>query len=72
MTLLLTALLLVVFCAALAFGLIAVLQDLFDGNVHDSPAFQDPGPIFHDQSSGHAALRSQFAWQSRSHCRGPD
>ena len=72
MTLLVTALLLLAFCAVLASGLLSVAQNLLDRNVHESPAFQDAGPMFHDQSSEHAAVRSQFAWQSRSHFREPD
>jgi hypothetical protein len=72
MSLLVTVLLLLAFCLALALGLLSVLQDLFDRNVLETPAFQDVGPIFHDQSSDHGSVRSQFAWQSRSHFRGPD
>jgi hypothetical protein len=53
-------------------GLLKVLRDLVDGDVHEGPVFQDPGPMFHDQGPEHRAVRSQFAWQSRSHCRGPD
>jgi hypothetical protein len=72
MTLLVTVLLLLIFCVTLALGLLSVMQDLFDRNVREGPAFQDPGPIFHDQSPEHRAVRSQFVWQSRSHFRGPD
>jgi hypothetical protein len=72
MTTLVAALLLLAFTLALMLGLLNVLRDLLDGNAHEGPAFQDPGPIFHDQGPEHRAVRSQFAWQSRSHFRGPD
>jgi hypothetical protein len=72
MTSLITVSLLLVFSVALVRCLLNVLRDLFDRNVHEGPVFQDPGPIFHDQGQEHSAVRSQFAWQSRSHGRGPD
>jgi len=72
MTTLITVLLLLAFSVALVLCLLNVLQDLFDGNVQEGPVFQDPGPMFHDQGPEHGAIRSQFAWQSRSHYRGPD
>ena len=79
MTTLITVLLLLAFSVALVLCLLNVLQDLFDVNIHEGPIFQDPGPIFqdpgpifHDQGPEHGAVRSQFAWQSRSHYRGPD
>jgi hypothetical protein len=64
--------LLLAFALALVGGLLKVLRDLVGDNVHEGPVFQDPGTMFHDQSPEHRAVRSQFAWQSRSHCRGPD
>ncbi len=72
MTTLITLSLLLAFTLVSVLGLLNVLRGLLDGNVHEGPAFQDPGPTFHDQSPEHRAVRSQFAWQSRSHFRGPD
>jgi len=72
MTILVTVLLLVVFSLALVMGLLSVLRDLVERSPQDSPIFHDPGPIFHDQAADHRDTRSQFAWQSRSHSRGPD
>jgi hypothetical protein len=72
MTILVTVLLLLVFGLALVMGLLSVLQDLVERNPQDTPIFQDPGPIFHDQVADSRDVRSQFAWQSRSHSRAPD
>ena len=72
MTILITILLLLVFCLALGWGLLSVLQDLVERNPQDTPIFHDAGPIFHDQVADSRDSRSQFAWQSRSHSRGPD
>jgi hypothetical protein len=72
MTILVTVLLVVVFSLLLVMGLLSVLQELVERSPQDSPIFHDPGPIFHDQSADHRDTRSQFAWQSRSHSRGPD
>jgi len=72
MTILVTVLLLLVFSLVLVMGLLGVLRDLVERNPQDSPIFHDPGPIFHDQAADHRDARSQFAWQSRSHSRGPD
>ncbi len=72
MTILVTVLLLLVFGLVLVRGLFSVLQDLVERSPQDSPIFHDPGPIFHDQLADHRDTRSQFAWQSRSHSRGPD
>jgi hypothetical protein len=72
MTVLVTVLLVLVFSLALVMGVLRVLQDLVERNPQDSPIFHDPGPIFHDQVADHRDARSQFAWQSRSHSRGPD
>jgi hypothetical protein len=72
MTILVTVLLLLVFGLALVMGLLSVLQDLVERNPQDTPIFQDPGPIFHDQVADGRDVRSQFAWQSRSHSRAPD
>ena len=63
---------LLVFALTALGGLIKVLRALVDDNAYEGPVFQDPGPMFQDQSPEHRAVRSQFAWQSRSHCRGPD
>jgi hypothetical protein len=52
-------------------GLVWVLHEWVDQEVHDGPIFHDHGPIFHDHSADREA-RSQFAWQSRSHYRAPD
>ena len=72
MTIIVTVLLLLVFSLALVMGLLSVLQDLVERNPQDSPIFHDTGPIFHDQVADYRDARSQFAWQSRSHFRGPD
>jgi hypothetical protein len=72
MTILITIVLLLVFCLALVAGLLSVLQDLVERNPQDTPIIQDPGPIFHDQVADYRDARSQFAWQSRSHSRAPD
>jgi len=72
MIILVTVLLLLAFGVALVMGLLSVFQDLVERNSQDSPIFHDPGPIFHDQSADQRDTRSQFAWQSRSHSRGPD
>jgi hypothetical protein len=72
MTILITIVLLLVFCLALGWGLLSVLQDLVERNPQDTPIIHDPGPIFHDQVTDYRDSRSQFAWQSRSHSRAPD
>ena len=72
MTILVTVLLPLVFSLVLVMGLLSVLRDLVERNPQDSPIFHDPGPIFHDQAADQRDTRSQFAWQSRSHSRGPD
>jgi hypothetical protein len=72
MTILITIVLLSVFCLALIVGLLSVLQDLVERNPQDTPIIHDPGPIFHDQVADYRDARSQFAWQSRSHSRAPD
>jgi hypothetical protein len=72
MTILVTVLLLLVFSLVLVMGLQSVLRDLVERNPQHGPIFHDPGPIFHDQVADHRDTRSQFAWQSRSHSRGPD
>ena len=72
MTFLVTVLLLLVFSVALVMCLLSVWQDLVERNPQEGPIFHDPGPIFHDQVADHRDARSQFAWQSRSHSRGPD
>jgi hypothetical protein len=59
-------------CLVLAWGLISVVQNLTDKTAYDEPAFREPGPIFHDHSAEQLGARSQFAWQSRSHSKGPD
>jgi hypothetical protein len=61
------------FVLALILGLLSVFQDLAERPSHSEPVFHDPGPIFHDQVADYRGeARSQFAWQSRSHFRGPD
>jgi hypothetical protein len=72
MTILISIVLLLVFCLALGWGLLSVLQDLVERNPQDTPIIHDPGPIFHDQVADYRNARSQFAWQSRSHSRAPD
>ena len=72
MTILITIVLLLVFCLALGWGLLSLLQDLVERNPQDTPIIHDPGPIFHDQVADYRNARSQFAWQSRSHSRAPD
>lgn len=53
-------------------GLLSVLRDMIERYCQGEPVFHEPGPIFHDQDSEHRQVRSQFAWQSRSHSRAPD
>jgi hypothetical protein len=65
-------LLLLCLCLVLAWGLISLLQSLTAATAHDEPAFREPGPIFHDHSAEQQGVRSQFAWQSRSHSKAPD
>jgi hypothetical protein len=65
-------LLLLVFFAALALGLLTVLQELVEHYCQSEPMFSEQGPIFHDQDSEPQQARSQFAWHSRSHSQGPD
>ncbi len=72
MTILVTIVLLLVFCLAQVWGLLSVLQDLVERNPQDTPIIHDPGPIFHDQVADYRDARSQFAWRSRSHSRAPD
>ena len=72
MTILITIVLLLVYCLALGWGLLSVLQDLVERNPQYTPIIHDPGPIFHDQVADYRDARSQFAWQSRSHSRAPD
>ena len=72
MAILVGILLLLVLAVGLVLGLLNVLRELFVQDVQTGPLFHDPGPIFHDQSDDQRETRSQFAWQSRSHCRGPD
>jgi hypothetical protein len=71
MVLLTAGLLLLAAGALLVRGLLRVLHDWAEQNVHDGPIFHEPGPIFHDHGADREA-RSQFAWQSRSHFRAPD
>jgi hypothetical protein len=65
-------LLLLCLCLVLAWGLISLVQSLTAGTAHDEPAFREPGPIFHDHGAEQQGVRSQFAWQSRSHSKAPD
>ena len=67
----LVACLLVLFVVLLVFGLLSLLYEWVRCSTHDSPVFHDQGPIFHDQAA-ERETRSQFAWQSRSHCRARD
>jgi hypothetical protein len=72
MTILFTVLLLLAFALLLILGIFSVLRELIERNVYAGPVLQDPGPTFHSQSPDQRELRSQFAWQSRSHFRAPD
>ncbi len=72
MTIYVSVLVLLAFSLGVVLGLLNVLRDLFGRDVRDAPIFQDSGPLFHDQGSAQREVRSQFAWQSRSHFRGPD
>ena len=72
MAILVGILLLLVLAVGLVLGLLNVLRELFVQDAQTGPLFHEPGPIFHDQSDDQREARSQFAWQSRSHCRGPD
>jgi hypothetical protein len=56
----------------LAAGLLSVLREWAEHSTQDGPMIHEPGPIFHDQTADYRESRSQFAWQSRSHFRGPD
>ncbi|MEA3196013.1 MAG: hypothetical protein QOF32_65 [Gammaproteobacteria bacterium] len=57
---------------ALMLGLLTVFQNLVERDCHGEPALHEPGPIFHHQVADYREFRSLFAWQSRSHFRGPD
>jgi hypothetical protein len=65
-------------CSVLLLGLLLVaallslLREWAEHSTHDGPIVHDQGPIFHDQAADYRGSRSQFAWQSRSHFRGPD
>jgi hypothetical protein len=72
MTFIIIVLLLLGFGVALMFGLISVLEGLVEHGAQDSPIFHDLNAMFHDQVAEYREARSQFAWQSRSHFRGPD
>ena len=69
---LIISLLLLVFFAVSTLGLFSVLRELIDRYCQSEPMFSEQGPIFHDQDPDQQHARSQFAWQSRSHSRGPD
>jgi len=56
-------------CLMLGWGVLSVIQNVTEKNVHDVPTFREQGPIFHYYYTEQQALRSQFAWQSRSHSR---
>jgi hypothetical protein len=64
--------LLLCLCLVLAWGLISLARNLSDKSAYDEPAFREPGPIFHDHTTEQQGVRSQFAWQSRSHSKAPD
>lgn len=72
MAILIAVLLLLVLAVGLVLGLLNVLRELFVQDAQTGPILQDPGPIFHEQCDDRREARSQFAWQSQSHCRGPD
>ena len=69
MTILIVCLLL---AFGLALGLWSVLRNLVEHNSQEPPVFHDLGPNFPDPVAEYREPRSQFAWQSRSHSRGPD
>ena len=52
-------------------GLLSVIRNLAELDCQGDPIFNEQAPFFHDQETEQQA-RSQFAWQSRSHFRGPD
>ena len=56
----------------LLLGLISLIRNLVGEDGHGEPVFQDSAPTSNDDASEHHEARSQFAWQSRSHFRGPD
>jgi hypothetical protein len=60
------------FALCLAVGLLSVLRNLMEHNSQEAPVFHDLGPNFPDPVAEYREPRSQFAWQSRSHSRGPD
>ncbi len=72
MNVLLTALLLLGFSLVLVLGLLSVVQDLLERSFHDEPVFQDQAPVVNHPDADRPEVRSQFAWQSRSHFRAPD
>ncbi len=72
MTFIIIVLLVLGLCVALGIGLLRVLRDLVDNNAQESPIFQDLNTMFQDPAAEHREVRSQFAWQSRSHFRAPD
>jgi hypothetical protein len=63
MHVLIIALALLICVLGLMFGLLGVLQELTE-RVAESPVFRESGAS--------PQVRSQFAWQSRSHFREPD
>jgi hypothetical protein len=58
--------------SSLVVGLLSLLREWAEHSTQDAPIIHDQGPIFHDQTADYRESRSQFAWQSRSHFRGPD
>jgi len=69
MTILIVCLLLAL---CLALGLLSVVRHLTEHSTQEAPVFHDLGPNFPDPVAEYRETRSQFAWQSRSHSRGPD
>ena len=72
MAFIIIVLLLLGFGVALVFASFSVLEGLVEHSAQDSPIFHDLNAMFHDQVAEYREARSQFAWQSRSHFRGPD
>jgi len=56
----------------LLLGFISLIRNLDELNGQGEPVFQEAPPMSNDEAAEHREARSQFAWQSRSHFRGPD
>jgi hypothetical protein len=71
MSILVSLLLCVGLVLVLIVGLFSVLQDLLDRKVPGGPVVHEQTRL-NDISAPREQVRSQFAWQSRSHFQAPD